>query len=49
MPAVLYVANKGTPSYQTARLSADVVCAGDSLTGWNNFGVVGDWPEWHVL
>ncbi len=44
MPAALYVANKGTPSYQTARLSADVVCAGDSLTGWNNFGVVADWP-----
>ena len=44
MPAALYVADRDTPSYQTARLSADVVCAGDSLTGWNNFGVVGDWP-----
>ena len=22
----------------------DVVCAGDSITGWNNFGVVRDWP-----
>ena len=32
------------PSFQTARLSADVVCAGDSITGWNNFGVVRDWP-----
>jgi lysophospholipase L1-like esterase len=27
-----------------ARLTADVVCAGDSLTGWNNFGVVADCP-----
>jgi lysophospholipase L1-like esterase len=44
MPAALYVADRGTQSYQTARLSADVVCAGDSITGWNNFGVVGDWP-----
>ena len=44
MPTILYVAERGMPSFQTARLSADVVCAGDSLTGWNNFGVVGDWP-----
>jgi lysophospholipase L1-like esterase len=32
------------PFFQTARLSVDVVCAGDSITGWNNFGVVRDWP-----
>jgi lysophospholipase L1-like esterase len=44
MPTILYVAERGMPSFQTARLSADVVCAGDSLTGWNNFGVVEDWP-----
>ncbi|MBV8075202.1 MAG: SGNH/GDSL hydrolase family protein [Planctomycetaceae bacterium] len=44
MPAELYVADRGTQSFQTARLSADVVCTGDSITGWNNFGVVGDWP-----
>ena len=25
-------------------LSVDVVCAGDSITGWNNFGGVDDWP-----
>src|SRR5208283_6090406 len=24
-------------------MSADVVCAGDSITGWNNFGGVRDW------
>ena len=44
MASVLYVAERGMPSFQTARLSADVVCAGDSITGWNNFGVVRDWP-----
>ena len=40
MGSVLYVADRGMPSFQTARLSVDVVCAGDSITGWNNFGVV---------
>ena len=44
MTSILYVADRGTPSFQTARLSADVVCAGDSITGWNNFGVVRGWP-----
>jgi len=44
MPPALYVAQRGTQSFQTARLSADVVCAGDSITGWNNFGDVRDWP-----
>jgi lysophospholipase L1-like esterase len=44
MASVLYVADRGVPFFQTARLSADVVCAGDSITGWNNFGGVRDWP-----
>ncbi len=44
MASVVYVAERGRPSFQTDRLSADVVCAGDSITGWNNFGVVRDWP-----
>ena len=44
MTSVVYVADRRMPSFQTARLSADVVCAGDSITGWNNFGVVRDWP-----
>jgi len=43
MPSILYVAERESPSFQAARLSADVVCAGDSLTGWNNFGAVTDW------
>jgi lysophospholipase L1-like esterase len=43
MPSVLYVADRRLPSFQTARLSVDVVCAGDSITGWNNFGGVSEW------
>jgi lysophospholipase L1-like esterase len=44
MTSIVYVADTDTPSFQMARLSADVVCAGDSITGWNNFGVVRGWP-----
>src|SRR5271166_2257131 len=44
MTSILYVADRGMGSFQTARQSADVVCAGDSITGWNNFGFVRDWP-----
>lgn len=43
MTSILYVADKDAPAFEAARLSADVVCAGDSITGWNNFGVVRDW------
>jgi len=44
MTSILYVADRDMSSFQTARRSADVVCAGDSITGWNNFGEVRDWP-----
>ena len=44
MPSVLYIADRGMPSFQAAPLSVDVVCVGDSITGWNNFGSVRDWP-----
>ena len=44
MTTALHVADRGTPAFQAARLSADVVCAGDSITGWNNFGAVRNWP-----
>lgn len=40
MPFVLYIAERNTSAFQMARLSADVACAGDSITGWNNFGAV---------
>ncbi len=44
MTSILYVADRGMASFQTGRRSADVVCAGDSITGWNNLGEVRDWP-----
>jgi lysophospholipase L1-like esterase len=43
MPSILYVADRRLPSFQMARQSVDVVCAGDSITGWNNFGGVSEW------
>ena len=48
MTTALYLADRGTPAFQAARLSADVVCAGDSITGWNNFGAVRNWPYPHL-
>jgi hypothetical protein len=31
MPPVCYVADRGTKPFETARLSVDLVCAGDSI------------------
>jgi lysophospholipase L1-like esterase len=42
--AVLYVADRHSPDFEKRRTSIDVVCAGDSITGWNNYGDVGEWP-----
>jgi lysophospholipase L1-like esterase len=44
MPSVVYLAERDSPTFEAGRTTVDVVCAGDSITGWNNFGVVGDWP-----
>ena len=41
---VLYVVERDTAVFETARANVDIVCVGDSLTGWNNFGTVGGWP-----
>lgn len=41
---VLYVVERDTADFETARATVDIVCVGDSLTGWNNFGPVGGWP-----
>ncbi len=41
---LLYVVNRETPAFQRDRMGVDVVCAGDSLTGWNNFGPANAWP-----
>ncbi len=41
---VVRIVDAGTPSFEEARTKVDVVCAGDSITGWNNFGRAQDWP-----
>ena len=42
--AVLYTVDQGTPAFEAERVAVDVVCLGDSLTGWNNFGPARSWP-----
>ena len=42
--AVLYTVDQGSPAFETARATVDIVCLGDSLTGWNNFGPARTWP-----
>lgn len=42
--SIVYVADRETTAFQRDRQIVDIVCAGDSLTGWNNFGPVGNWP-----
>ena len=44
MPSVLYLGDRGLDAFGSTRHSIDVVCAGDSITGWNNFGEVTEWP-----
>jgi lysophospholipase L1-like esterase len=44
MPSVLYLADRGSHTFEQNRHSIDVVCAGDSITGWNNFGEETEWP-----
>jgi lysophospholipase L1-like esterase len=41
---VLYLVERDTNVFESARTAVDIVCAGDSLTGWNNFGPAGQWP-----
>lgn len=41
---VLYTVDQGSPAFEAGRAAIDVVCAGDSLTGWNNFGPASTWP-----
>jgi lysophospholipase L1-like esterase len=43
-PEVLYTIDQGSPAFEAARTAVDIVCAGDSLTGWNNFGPARTWP-----
>jgi hypothetical protein len=38
------LADLNRPAFEQDRLVVDVVCAGDSITGWNNFGPAKFWP-----
>jgi acyl-CoA thioesterase-1 len=38
------VTDLNRPAFEQDRLVVDVVCAGDSITGWNNFGPAKFWP-----
>lgn len=42
--SLLYVVDSGKPTFEASRSNVAVVCAGDSITGWNNFGLPSDWP-----
>ncbi len=42
---VVYLADLDRPAFEQDRLAVDVVCAGDSITGWNNFGPATIWPN----
>lgn len=44
MPQFVYLADRNRTAFEAAREAVDVVCAGDSITGWNNFGPAGAWP-----
>ncbi len=41
---VVYTVDQGTLVFEAERTAVDVVCSGDSLTGWNNFGPPRTWP-----
>jgi gamma-glutamylcyclotransferase (GGCT)/AIG2-like uncharacterized protein YtfP/lysophospholipase L1-like esterase len=43
-PQVVYLADGSRDTFDQDRLRVDVVCAGDSITGWNNFGPASLWP-----
>src|SRR5271165_2739554 len=44
MLTTLYLSDRDSLAFETSRKTVDVVCTGDSITGWNNFGGVRDWP-----
>lgn len=41
---VLYLVERYTTAFEAAGTAVGIICAGDSLTGWNNYGPVRDWP-----
>jgi len=44
MGTPLCIADQGSDAFEAARRQIDVVCLGDSLTGWNNYGPRSGWP-----
>jgi len=40
----VYLADVGGTDFENQRGEVDVVCAGDSITSWNNFGPADCWP-----
>ena len=44
MEEPLYVVNDGVGTFERDRMAVDIVCAGDSITGWNNYGPPQYWP-----
>jgi lysophospholipase L1-like esterase len=44
MTELVCIADEGSDRFEQNRLAVDVVCAGDSITGWNNYGPVRAWP-----
>jgi lysophospholipase L1-like esterase len=43
-PPIIYLADRDQACFQSQRTAVDLVCAWDSLTGWNNSGPVEYWP-----
>ncbi len=43
-PEVLNIFDRETDPHRADSIPFDVVCAGDSLTGWGNFGPAQSWP-----
>ncbi|MEI8019838.1 MAG: SGNH/GDSL hydrolase family protein [Schlesneria sp.] len=43
-PSIICIADQGSIGFEYGRLEVSIVCAGDSLTGWNNNGPLQYWP-----
>ena len=41
---IVYLADLNRPAFEHDRLTVDVMCVGDSITGWNNLGPANYWP-----
>ena len=43
-PSIIYTVDQGSIGFEYGRHQVSIVCAGDSLTGWNNNGPHHFWP-----